>query len=241
MGGALVAKFGRYRPVHHAGYALMIIGFGLFSLLDETSSTAEWVIFQAIEAAGAGLVIPVLLPAVQAELTEADTALATSTWAFVRSFGLVWGATVPAAIFNNRFDQLSDRITNPAVVAELSGGQAYERATQIFLDSLPSDGVTRSQVVSAFSDSLKQTWQVAIAFAALGFLLVIVEREVKLRKELDTEFGIAEKEKKSSNEEPLEMGSQSSGQLDARDEAAGGQDGGGGQTGLAAAMNGPRN
>ena len=34
-------------------------------------------------------VIPTVLPAVLAPLTEADTALATATWSFLRSFGLM--------------------------------------------------------------------------------------------------------------------------------------------------------
>jgi hypothetical protein len=51
----------------------------------------------------------------------------------------------------------------------------------------------RGQVVAAFSASLKRTWQILIAFAAIGFLLVIFEKEVPTRKELDTEFGIKEK------------------------------------------------
>ncbi|KAL8727611.1 MAG: hypothetical protein Q9166_005919 [cf. Caloplaca sp. 2 TL-2023] len=195
MGGQLVARFGRYRPVHLAGYAIMVIGFGLFTLLSADSSTAEWVIYQGIEAAGAGLIIPALLPAVQAPLTDADTALATSTWAFVRSFGLVWGATIPAAIFNNRFDQLApSRIQDPAIVSIVSGGEAYQHATRIFLDSLPND--VRVQVKSVFLASLRRTWQVAIGFAGLGFALVSLEKEIKLRQELDTDFGMKTKEKK---------------------------------------------
>jgi MFS family permease len=56
--GGLLSTFGRYRPLHHAGFAIMVIGFGLFSLLNANSSTAVWVIFQAIEACGAGVVLP---------------------------------------------------------------------------------------------------------------------------------------------------------------------------------------
>ncbi|MCJ1384436.1 hypothetical protein MMC17_007552 [Xylographa soralifera] len=193
--GGLVAKFGRYRPIHHAGFAIMVVGFGLFSLLNANSSTAEWVIFQAIEAAGAGLVIPTLLPAVQAELTDADTALATSTWAFVRSFGMIWGATIPAAIFNNRVDQLSGRISDTNVKAALENGQAYGHATKAFLDSL-TDATVRSQVTGVFADALGYMWYVAIALAGLGFLIVIIEKEVPLRKELDTEFGMSQKQAK---------------------------------------------
>ena len=188
-GGGIVAKFGRYRPIHHTGFAMMIVGFGLLSLLDADSSTTEWVIFQVIEAAGAGLVIPTLLPAVQAELTDADTALATSTWSFVRSFGMIWGATIPAAIFNNRVSQLSEQIGDTRVVAGLGNGKAYEHATRAFLDSLP-DVKLRSQVISIFADALQTMWYVAIAFAGFGFLIVIMEKEVPLRKELDTDFGM---------------------------------------------------
>jgi hypothetical protein len=134
IGGTILAKFGRYRPIHHAGFAMMI-GFGLLSLLDENSSTATWVIFQIIEAGGAGMVVPILLPAVLAPLTEADTALATATWSFLRAFGLTWGTAIPAAIFANRFEQSSGSISDPTVVAALSGGQAYEHATKAFLDT----------------------------------------------------------------------------------------------------------
>ncbi|TPX23997.1 hypothetical protein DIZ76_013340 [Coccidioides immitis] len=196
ISGKILAQFGRYRPLHHAGYAIMVIGLGLFTLLDEKSSTAEWVIYQAIEAAGAGLIIPVLLPAVQAELTDKDTALATSTWAFIRSFGMVWGSTMPAAVFNNRFDQLAGRISSADVAAQLKGGKAYEHATKLFLEALPAR--IRQEVISVFSDSLKRTWQIAIAFAALGFVVVIGAREVPLRQELDTEYGMEDGSRKNS-------------------------------------------
>ncbi|KAH8689832.1 major facilitator superfamily protein [Talaromyces proteolyticus] len=209
--GSLLAKFGRYRPIHHIGYALMTIGFGLFSLLDENSSTAKWVIFQVIESAGAGLIIPTLLPAVQAELTDADNALSTATWAFIRSFGLIWGTTIPAAIFNNRFDELSARISDAAVVAELTGGKAYEHATRTFLETLSND--TRAQVVSVFSDGLRRTWQVAIAFSAFGFLLVILQKEVPLRKELETEYGMTEAKKKSEKVPPTDENLQTEAQI----------------------------
>jgi Major Facilitator Superfamily len=192
IAGRIMSKWGLYRPIHHIGFALMAIGFGLFSLFDANTSTAEWVIYQGLEAAGAGLVIPALLPAVQVELTEADIALSTSTWAFFRSFGMIWGASIPAVIFSNTFDRLSGRITDLAVADTLTGAKAYEHATKIFLDSL-QDPTVRAQVVGVFSHSLKTTWYVAIAFAGLGFIIVIAEREVPLREELETEFGMTDK------------------------------------------------
>lgn len=105
-----------------------------------------------------------------------------------------WGTAIPAAIFNNRFDQVApDRIDNQPIVKQLIGGQAYEHATAVFLRALPPE--TRDQFKEVLTESLKRTWYVAIAFSALGFLLVILEKEIPLRQELDTEYGMVEKQK----------------------------------------------
>ncbi|KAK3385637.1 MFS general substrate transporter-like protein [Podospora didyma] len=189
MAVRMQSKTGRYRPIHHAGFALMAISFGLFSLLDENSSTGTWVGFQMIGAAGSGLIIPTLLPAVLAPLTEADTALATATWAFLRSLGQVWGTAIGAAAFNTRFDELAWRIADPAVRANVTDGKAYQFSTAAFIDLLAPD--TRAQFVGIVGESLQRSWQIAIAFAVAGFLFVAFEKEIVLRQELETEFGIA--------------------------------------------------
>ncbi|KAL8787513.1 MAG: hypothetical protein Q9213_002171 [Squamulea squamosa] len=85
-------------------------------------------------------------------------------------------------------------IQDPAIVSIVSGGEAYQHATRIFLDSLPND--VRVQVKSIFLASQRRTWQVATGFAGLGFALVSLEKEIKLRQELDTDFGMKTKEKK---------------------------------------------
>ncbi|KAH9990389.1 major facilitator superfamily protein [Xylariaceae sp. FL0662B] len=195
--GIVMSKLGRYRPIHHLGYAIMTISFGLFSLLNAGSSTGAWVGYQVVGAIGTGLLIPTLLPAVMAPLTDADTAQAAATWAFLRSFGITWGTAIPAAIFNTRFDELApQRITNPALVAELAGGEAYQHATSAFLSTLPTE--TRDQFISVLVDSLQRSWLVAVGFAGLAFLLVIIEKEIPLRQELETEFGIAGKKTKEA-------------------------------------------
>ncbi|KAK8869058.1 major facilitator superfamily protein [Apiospora arundinis] len=192
-GGLLLTKFGRYKPLLVVAFALLVIGFGLFSFLDEHSGTGAWVGFQVIESVGAGLAIPTLLPALLAPLTDADTALATGTWAFMRSFGVVWGVAIAGTVFNNRAVQLAPAIGNATVAAGFEAGGAYQAATAQFLDSLSAE--TRAQVVGVQSLALELSWQVAIAFAAAGFLIAIVLKETPLRKELSSEFGMTEKEK----------------------------------------------
>jgi MFS family permease len=200
LGGKLLQLFGQYKPIHFAGFGLMAIGFGLLSLLDVHSSVAEWVVYQAVESAGAGLVAAALLPAVQVRLAEADSASSTATWGFVRSLGLVWGSVVPSTVFNNRFDQLAYRIGDVSVRSALKNGHAYEHATQAFVKALPVQGGVREEVIGVFSDSLKRVWQVGIAFAMLGFVMVFFEEKVKLRDTLETEYGMRESTPKAAGE-----------------------------------------
>ena len=43
LGGVLLSKFGRYKPILVFTFALITVGFGLFSILDANSSTGAWV------------------------------------------------------------------------------------------------------------------------------------------------------------------------------------------------------
>ncbi|MCJ1261276.1 hypothetical protein MMC22_001140 [Lobaria immixta] len=193
LAGGAVQKTGRYRPIHQLGFALLTLGIGLCSLLDSDSNIGTWVGFQIIIAAGLGMIVAVLLPAVQAALMEKDTASSTATWAFIRSLGNIWGVSIPAAIFNNRFNELLSRISDPSVRALLADGKAYQHASQQFVDSF--GGVVRRQIIDTYSDSLKRVWLIGIIMAGVPFLATFAEQEINLRTELHTEFGLEKKEK----------------------------------------------
>ncbi|KAB5576168.1 major facilitator superfamily protein [Coniochaeta sp. 2T2.1] len=202
LGGLLLTKFGRYKPILAASFALIVVGFGLFSILDENSSTGAWVGFQVLESFGAGLSLAALLPALLAPLTDKDTALATSTWAFMRSFGVMWGVAVAGTIYTNRASQLasSGAISSDAeVTAHFKAGGAYAAAESHYLDSLSAQ--TRAEVIAVQSNALRLSWQVAIGFGAVGLIAAAVMKQVPLRKENDTEFGMVDKEDKPTEEE----------------------------------------
>ncbi|KAL3476418.1 MFS general substrate transporter [Aspergillus californicus] len=200
ISGGLLQKFGKYKIIHIIAFALITIGFGVFSLLDRDSSTAEWVIFQLINSTGIGMFISTALPAIQAKLSDDDTARATGAWQFLRSFGLVFGSAIPTAIFNTRFDEISDRILDAGIRTQLSNGRAYEHATSAFLRTVPIADGTRDQVVSAFTEALKRSWFVAIAFSGVGFLFVFLEEQIELRTEMRGEFAVEEQKQKQKQE-----------------------------------------
>lgn len=195
VAGGLLSKFGQYKPFHWAGFGLYALSAGLLSNLDSHSSRAEWVIFQIISAIGLGIILNSVLPAVLASLAESDTAVATGTFSFLRSLGFTFGVTIPSIIFNDQFDRYSDRISDAALRSQLSKGAAYGYASSGTISSLPHG--LQEEVRGVYSDALKTTWQVALAFALLGFLVVVAEKHVELRTELNTEFGLEKKKKKN--------------------------------------------
>ncbi|KAF3003881.1 hypothetical protein E8E14_007868 [Neopestalotiopsis sp. 37M] len=194
----LLAKFGRYKPLHLIGFGIFTLGAGLFVMFDKDTPLAEVVVFEMIAAGGSGFVLNTLLPAVQGTLEEKDQAATTAAWSFVRSFGAIWGVAIPAAIFNNRFGQLSHRILDPQARSLFDHGDAYQLANANYIGTFPP--TTQDQIISVYTDALKQVWEIGIVFSGVSFLLVFLEKEIKLRTELDTQYGM-EKETKQGDTE----------------------------------------
>lgn len=95
--------------------------------------------------------------------------------------------------FNTQFGNLSSRISDPTAAAQLASGEAYSHVSAAFINTLDSNA--KAEVLSVYSDSLKLVWQVSVAFAGLGFILVWFEKEIKLRTEHETEFGVKDAQK----------------------------------------------
>lgn len=197
LAGAFMAKTGLYRPLHWIGFALSAIASGLFSLLDEQSSRGAWIGFQVLAAGGSGLVFTATLPSTLAPLPESDVAVATGTYSFVRSLGLVWGATMAAIVFNSRIDGRIDMVSDRTVWRQLLNGAAYSFAAE---QDHEGNGIsqlskpTRGEVIDLFELALRDTWYVFAGVACLGFLATFIEKHVELRKGHSTEFGLAGEE-----------------------------------------------
>jgi len=188
VGAVAMEKTGRYMPVHFIGLAIMAVGLGTFALLDENSSTGMWAGLQILQAAGTGLITTALLPAVQAGLSGDDNASSTATWSYIRGHGGIWGITIPVAVFNNEFSKHLDWISDVNVRSVLDGGNAYAQASHAFMASLSNE--VRLEVISVYIRSLRITWIVAAAICAATCLLVLAEKEIKLRTQLDSEYGL---------------------------------------------------
>ncbi|ROV95114.1 hypothetical protein VSDG_05866 [Cytospora chrysosperma] len=191
LAGAFMSKTGRYRPVHWAGFALSAVGVGLFSTLTQHSSTGNWVGFQILASGGSGLVFTATLSSTLAALPESDVAVATGTYSFVRSFGLVWGVTVASIALNGQVNARLDAVSDPAVRSLLRDGGAYtfvrEGSSRIATLSEP----TRGQVLDVYVEALRVIWLVCVACSCLGFFITFLEKYIEPRKSHTSEFGLA--------------------------------------------------
>ncbi|KAI0106402.1 MFS general substrate transporter [Nemania sp. FL0031] len=194
LGAVALTRWGRYKPIHLVAFAIQVVGLGLLTLQQEETTIAESVVFQSIFAVGLGLVFSTLLPAFQAFIHERDLASCTAAWYFVRLFGHIWGVAIPAAIFNNRVDSLlaQGAISDAELAQRLSAGAAYQAASASFVRELPP--TLQAEVRAVYREATKRVFQIAIVFAGVAFLSCIFEKEIELRKTLDTEFGLEKKE-----------------------------------------------
>ncbi|KAK4450286.1 major facilitator superfamily domain-containing protein [Podospora aff. communis PSN243] len=192
-----LSRWGKFKPIHFVGFGLTTLGAGLLSLLDEDTSIAEWATFQIIAALGIGIIIDTLLPAFQAPVAEADQAAATSTWGFVRAFGSIWGVAIPAVIFNNRIDERVHTISDPVARALLAGGGAYQQASASFVKQFNPQ--VQGEIRALYVSALRRVFWIGAIFSGLAVLLVLMEKEVPLRKQLQTQYGIEKEEKDTEN------------------------------------------
>ena len=142
------------------------------------------------------MIYTVTVPSTLAPLKEADVAVATATYSFVRSFGFVWGVTMGGIVFNGQVNARLGLVHDETLRESLRNGAAYAFAgTAHHLKGR----VDLSEVVQVYASALRVVWFVVMAVALLSFVLVPVERSIKLKKKHDTNFGMREEKDKREN------------------------------------------
>ncbi|KAH6950657.1 major facilitator superfamily domain-containing protein [Fusarium avenaceum] len=195
----ILSRWGKYKMLHISGFFIMTVGVGMLGLLDEHSSPAAWILLQFIPAIGSGLLLNTLLPAFQASADEIDQAAATAAWAFIRSFGAVWGVAIAGSVFNSYTKQYAHMVDNEVARKALTLGDSYQSATRAFVQQF--EEAVQSQIRHVFMLSLRKVYIISVAFGGLAFLLSLFEKDIPLRKELDTQYGLEEKSPDEMKEE----------------------------------------
>jgi EmrB/QacA subfamily drug resistance transporter len=171
--GQLISKFGRYRPFPIVGTAVMTAGMVLLSRLNVHSTTVQASLYMLVLGLGLGMVMQVLVIAVQNAVDYRQMGVATSGSILFRQVGGSVGIAIFGAIFVNR-------LHSNLAKALPAGVHGPSTPTPAVIDKLPP-GI-HEKYIEAFSASLHPVFVVASVIAAVSFLLTWLLREVPLRK-----------------------------------------------------------
>lgn len=101
--------------------------------MDRNSSTASWLCSQIIASGGVEIILTVTLPSTLGALSEDDVAVASGTFFFIRSFGLIWSVRIASIVFDGQVNGKLGGVSDPALKALLKDGAAYSYASGCFI------------------------------------------------------------------------------------------------------------
>jgi EmrB/QacA subfamily drug resistance transporter len=176
--GQLISRTGRYKVFPIVGTAVLCVALFLLSRLDEHTSTALTSVDFLVLGFALGLIIQVLVIAVQNSADYTDLGTATSAATFFRSIGGAFGVSVFGAIFSNR---LASELVSALRGVSLPPGLhvASAAADPSLLKKLPV--AIRTAVEHAYSLALHPVFIYAIPVALVAFVLSWFLKEVPLR------------------------------------------------------------
>jgi EmrB/QacA subfamily drug resistance transporter len=168
--GQLISRGVGYRRFPILGTALMVVGLALLSTVDLGTTGWALCVDMFVFGVGLGLVMQILIVAVQNAVEFRDLGTATAGANFFRMIGGSFGTAVFGAIFAN---QLQQRL--PAAV-HLS----VAHLTPAALHRLPP-GLLQ-HVLQAMTQSIQVVFRWAIPVAAIAFALSFLLPEIELRR-----------------------------------------------------------
>lgn len=176
--GRIITQTGRYKIFPVVGLIVVAVGLGLFTQLGVDTPLPVAGAYMLVLGAGLGMVMQVLVLAVQNAVEHRDLGTATSAATFFRSMGGALGVAVFGALLSDRLGRyIPERLAAAGVEAGGGGGDLL--GTPDSIAALP--GPVRDAVLGGFADSLSDLYTIAIPIALVGFVVVLFLPELPLR------------------------------------------------------------
>jgi EmrB/QacA subfamily drug resistance transporter len=173
--GQLISHTGRYKIYPVLGTGLSVIGMWLLSHLQADTPRVHYSIWMAVLGAGIGMVMPVLILAVQNSVRPADLGTATSANNYFRQIGGSVGAAVFGTLFADRLtDALAERLPTRAG-AQLPDPQSI---TPQLVHALPP--ALRDAYIRAYADAMPRIFLYLVPVLLLGLLIAFFLTEKPL-------------------------------------------------------------
>ncbi|HET9184538.1 MAG TPA: MDR family MFS transporter, partial [Solirubrobacterales bacterium] len=179
--GQLITRTGRYKQFPILGTAIAVVGLVLLSSLGPNTNVVVAGAYMAVLGVGLGLVMQVLVLAVQNAVPYSQLGVATSAATLFRSIGGSLGTAILGAVFANRLaHELAATLPSSGRAASLQAGAVNPAQ----VSSLPP--ALHDSFVQSFTDSISTVFLIGAAVAAVAFLLAWMLEERPLRQTIET-------------------------------------------------------
>ncbi|MCJ1247364.1 hypothetical protein MMC30_004578 [Trapelia coarctata] len=200
--GIIIHRTGRYRELIWVGMTFLTIGNGLYIYFNATSSIAEIVIFELIAGSGAGLLFEPPLIALQALVSQDDTATATATLGFFRSLATSFSIVIGGVVFQNgmqlQIPKLRMAGLSADILQQLSGGDAV---ANVMVVSTISDPAQQMAVKEAFAFGLRNMWILYTCISAIGLLASgFIAKQALSKEHTETKTGVKKRKPSISHD-----------------------------------------
>jgi EmrB/QacA subfamily drug resistance transporter len=177
VSGQLISRGGHYKIYPILGGALSVIGMWLLSRLEADTPRLHYSVWMAVLGAGIGLVMPVLILAVQNSVHPHDLGTATSANNYFRQIGGSVGAAIFGTLFADRLaDSLAERL--PAGATAGAGLPDPESITPQLVHALPAE--VRDGYIAAYADAMPRIFLYLVPVLVLGLLVAFFLKEKPL-------------------------------------------------------------
>ncbi|MEU9339404.1 MFS transporter [Streptomyces sp. NPDC048290] len=175
VSGQLISHSGRYKIHPILGGALSVVGMYLLSRLEIGTPRWQYSVWMFVLGAGIGMVMPVLVLAVQNSVRAADLGTATSANNYFRQIGGSVGAAVFGTLFADRLtDALADRLPRAPGTALPDA----ESITPQAVHALPP--ALRDAYIQAYADAMPRIFLYLVPVLVLGLLIAFFLKEKPL-------------------------------------------------------------
>jgi DNA-binding MarR family transcriptional regulator len=175
--GMVITRTGRYKLFPILGCAGFTVGLYLLSRMGTTTGVVYESMSMFVLGIGLGMVMQVLVLAVQNAVDYRDLGTATSGATFFRTIGSAIGVAAFGAVFSNRLGQYLGQ----DVPATATGTCAPD----VLADSAENVGACSPEVqswfVAAYADSIHMVFLAAVPVGVVAFALAFLLPEVPLR------------------------------------------------------------
>jgi EmrB/QacA subfamily drug resistance transporter len=176
--GRVIARTGRYKVWPMTGMAIAAVGMGLLSTMHPDTPRWESALYMFLLGAGLGMVMQVLILAVQNDVEFQDLGTATAAINFFRSLGGSVGVALFGAVFTARLVSELPGLLPADAATGVEPSQLVNSPQQIA--SLPP--AVGDAVVEALSRAVDSVFFWATPLLIAGFVLTLFLREIPLRQ-----------------------------------------------------------